>query len=270
MGKVKGTVNTKVEAGKAKKAVASAQKQAVSDAQLAAEEAAAWNQGANLKRADKDDEAARKADEAARKRREKAELLAAEEDALGSGGTTQGKKALVAAKKNKGKKKNDEFALLDDELQTSADKKMKKTREEEQKRKAEAEAAARRREEARAAQAAAMDPLLANTNAMIGDAINELYNDEEGAAVGRNANKVRMEAAGTSGIDAALDSLQVSSNKGATPAKSAKALYAEFEDRMMPVVREEHPGLRLSQYKEKIFALWKKSPENPANLPKSS
>ena len=36
----------------------------------------------------------------------------------------------------------------------------------------------------------------------------------------------------------------------------------------MPQVKEDYPGLKLSQYKEKIFQLWKKSPENPANQPK--
>jgi hypothetical protein len=33
----------------------------------------------------------------------------------------------------------------------------------------------------------------------------------------------------------------------------------------MAEVKADYPGLRLTQYKEKIFALWKKSPENPEN-----
>jgi hypothetical protein len=73
-----------------------------------------------------------------------------------------------------------------------------------------------------------------------------------------------MEAEGASGLDGALQSLDI---RSAAPgeAKSAKALYKEFEERMLPKMKEEYPGLRLSQYKEKIFNLWKKSPENPAN-----
>jgi hypothetical protein len=80
---------------------------------------------------------------------------------------------------------------------------------------------------------------------------------------GRQANRARMEAE-ASGIDAALEGMGISSP--GQQAKSAKALYSQFEERMLPVVKEEFPGLRLTQYKEKVWALWKKSPENPANL----
>ena len=44
-----------------------------------------------------------------------------------------------------------------------------------------------------------------------------------------------------------------------------KALHMAFEERMMPEMKEQYPGLRKSQYKEKIFQLWKKSAENPMN-----
>lgn len=30
-------------------------------------------------------------------------------------------------------------------------------------------------------------------------------------------------------------------------------------------MKEDLPGLKLSQYKDRIFEMWKKSPENPAN-----
>ena len=33
----------------------------------------------------------------------------------------------------------------------------------------------------------------------------------------------------------------------------------------MEQLKEELPGLKRSQYKERIFALWKKSPDNPMN-----
>ena len=124
----------------------------------------------------------------------------------------------------------------------------------------EAEKKKQQEEEAAAAKAAAkglmhVDPLLANTNKMIGD--------DDAEDVGRQANKARMEE-GASGIDAALSVLNV-----AETTKSQKALYAEFEAQVLPMVKEDHPGLRLSQYKEKVFQLWKKSPENPANQIKS-
>jgi hypothetical protein len=33
-------------------------------------------------------------------------------------------------------------------------------------------------------------------------------------------------------------------------------------------MKEDLPGLKLSQYKDRIFEAWKKSPENPANQAK--
>ena len=91
--------------------------------------------------------------------------------------------------------------------------------------------------------------------------------DSGGALIGRRANQARMEEAKASGIEAALDSLNVGGSGGGGPKLvSAKALYAAFEDRMLPQVKADHPGLRLSQYKEKVWVLWKKAPENPANL----
>ena len=30
-------------------------------------------------------------------------------------------------------------------------------------------------------------------------------------------------------------------------------------------MKSDHPGLKLSQYKERIFELWKLAPENPKN-----
>jgi hypothetical protein len=38
-----------------------------------------------------------------------------------------------------------------------------------------------------------------------------------------------------------------------------------FEERMIPQLKEEYPGMKLSQYKERCFEAWKRSPENPMN-----
>jgi Coiled-coil domain-containing protein 124 /Oxs1 len=241
--------NAKQEAGRTKKAENDAKKQAVTDQQKAAQEEAEWNKGANVKRLSKEEEASRKEEEAARKRREKAELLAAEEEAA-PGTTAKAKKAVIAAKKTK---KKDDLSFLEDALVSAADKKTKQKRA--------AEAAAKEKQEAEAkkkadAAAAPLDPLLANTEQMIGS----IPDDDAEPMVGRKANKARMGAAGTSGIDAALGNLDISSGN-----KSARVTYADFEERMLPVVKAENPGLRLSQFKEKVYALWKKSPENPAN-----
>jgi len=49
------------------------------------------------------------------------------------------------------------------------------------------------------------------------------------------------------------------------PEKRRKALHEAFEARELPALQEEYPGLTRSQYKDKLFAMWKKAPENPAN-----
>ncbi|RYH22721.1 DUF1014 domain-containing protein [archaeon] len=33
----------------------------------------------------------------------------------------------------------------------------------------------------------------------------------------------------------------------------------------MPILKEEMPGLKLSQYRERIWEMWKTAPENPRN-----
>ncbi|KAF7359118.1 DUF1014-domain-containing protein [Mycena sanguinolenta] len=44
-----------------------------------------------------------------------------------------------------------------------------------------------------------------------------------------------------------------------------QAAFEAYQERELPVVRQEHPGLRLQQYKELLFKQFKKSPENPFN-----
>jgi hypothetical protein len=38
-----------------------------------------------------------------------------------------------------------------------------------------------------------------------------------------------------------------------------------FEEAELPRLRAEKPGLTQSQYKEALWKLWKKSPDNPLN-----
>jgi hypothetical protein len=254
--------NAKAEAGRSKKADNASVKQAAEDRQLAQQEEASWQQGANSKKAAREVAASSKADEAARKRREKEELLAAEDAAL-DGVVVKIKKAPTA-KKKAGKKSD--LSLLEDALVSAADKKTKKKKEDVL---AKQKAAALLQTKKKAAAAAQpLDPLLANTEEMLGAALAE----EGDAVVGRHANQARMEAE-ASGIDAALSSLKGSGGGGGTPtlAKSSKALYNEFEARTLPAVKDDYPGLRLTQYKEKVWNLWRKSAENPANqVPPSS
>jgi len=235
----KGGPNAKQVAGLAKKAESAAKKKAETDKFAEEQEKASWADGANLRGKARQDAANAKADEAARRKREKAELEAAEDQALGKGG----KPKVV---KKKGNKKIDDLSLLEDALQSAAEKKVKAKRavllRKQQEEKEAAAAAA-------AAETAEIDPLLRNTDDMIGD-----------DAGGRDANKARMQDEGTSGIDAALGKLGVSE-----AASSAKALYKEFEAKQLPQIKEDFPGLRLTQQKEKVWNLWKKHPDNPVN-----
>ncbi|XP_030484127.2 uncharacterized protein LOC115700621 [Cannabis sativa] len=49
------------------------------------------------------------------------------------------------------------------------------------------------------------------------------------------------------------------------PERRLKASFKAFEDVELPRLKEEKPGLTHNQYKDMIWKLWKKSPDNPLN-----
>ncbi|XP_058098414.1 uncharacterized protein LOC131243235 [Magnolia sinica] len=49
------------------------------------------------------------------------------------------------------------------------------------------------------------------------------------------------------------------------PERRLKASFKAFEEAELPKLKIEKPGLSLTQYKEMIWKLWKKSPDNPLN-----
>lgn len=74
----------------------------------------------------------------------------------------------------------------------------------------------------------------------------------------------------SSGLDAALDTIHLAVGGGAAkgeehPERRQKAAYKAFYESTLPLMKEEYPGLKLSQYKERIFEAWKTAPENPHN-----
>jgi hypothetical protein len=205
--------------------------------------------------------AAAKADEQARKKAEMAALVAAEEAEMSG----QPVKKLPKANAKKGGKKKNDLSLLEDALVGSADKKAKAAKaaarlKKEKEVRLQQDRDAKKKEEMKN-----MDPLLANTNAMIGDSINTI--EMEGGKL--NAKLVAGEV-DASGIDSALSSMKLSKGGAVDdhPEKRMKALHKEFEEKMLPEMKQDYPGLKRSQYLEKIFAIWKKSPENPMNWPK--
>ena len=238
--------NSKQVAGNARKAESEAAKQQKLAQQQELDAQKEWAQGSNQRGAAKLDAAAVKEAEAARKRAEKERLLKEEEEEeMGGGGAASVKVKKVPAVK---KKHKNDLGLLDSFVSEAEQKaKAKKKADAVKKEKEEALLAQKRAEK----EAIVVDPLLLNTESMLA------------GAVGRTANKEAMqEQAAASGIDSALDFMSIT---GGVEIKSRKALYMAFEERTMAEVKADYPGLRLTQYKEKIFALWKKSPENPEN-----
>ncbi|KAK7409741.1 hypothetical protein VNO78_00021 [Psophocarpus tetragonolobus] len=49
------------------------------------------------------------------------------------------------------------------------------------------------------------------------------------------------------------------------PERRLKASFKAFEEAELPKLKEEKPGLTHTQYKDFIWKLWKKSPDNPLN-----
>lgn len=76
-----------------------------------------------------------------------------------------------------------------------------------------------------------------------------------------------------SGIDGALDALALTSREGGVqskdidkhPERRVKAAYNAFEEKRIPELKAEHPGLRLQQIKNLIHKEFQKAPENPMN-----
>ncbi|CAA0827740.1 Unknown protein [Striga hermonthica] len=62
-----------------------------------------------------------------------------------------------------------------------------------------------------------------------------------------------------------VDSLPVDKH----PEKRLKASFKAFEEAELPKLKEEKPGLTHTQYKDMIWKLWKKSPDNPLNKVKT-
>lgn len=173
---------------------------------------------------------------------------------MGSSKGTAKKIPTLSQKKKstKNRKKKNDLALLEDALVSSAEKKSRaQKRAHEEKKQAQLKRQQDKQTQKQQEEPEKVDPLLQNTDTMLN------------VQAGRSTNKQIMQEGVTSGLDAGLASLTVGGSGG--EAKSQKALYKEFEARMLPIVKEEYPGLRLSQYQEKVFGMWKKSPENPMN-----
>ncbi|XP_011300689.1 coiled-coil domain-containing protein 124 [Fopius arisanus] len=89
---------------------------------------------------------------------------------------------------------------------------------------------------------------------------------EEEKPIEENLNRIVLEGETAHGIDEALSILSVKDPEvDRHPEKRVKAAYLSFEERMMPLIKEQNPTLRLSQLKQILKKEWMKSPENPLN-----
>ncbi|EPZ34437.1 DUF1014-domain-containing protein [Rozella allomycis CSF55] len=103
-----------------------------------------------------------------------------------------------------------------------------------------------------------------------------LLQDEESSLPTRKTQKFtppKLESFGAQSIDDAITLLSAvtqSTKVGADniekhPERRVKAAFALYEERELPKLKKEFPGLRLSQLKQILQKQWQKAPENPFN-----
>ncbi|KAJ3728336.1 hypothetical protein C8R42DRAFT_653482 [Lentinula raphanica] len=101
---------------------------------------------------------------------------------------------------------------------------------------------------------------------------------DEDNAKGQDEGPKEVESFHATGIDNALDLLEVVTAKmdkasvGSQaagierhPERRFKAAFEAYQERELPNLKQEHPGLRLQQYKDLLYKQFQKSPENPFN-----
>ncbi|EFJ52978.1 hypothetical protein VOLCADRAFT_120131 [Volvox carteri f. nagariensis] len=75
-----------------------------------------------------------------------------------------------------------------------------------------------------------------------------------------------VEAVDARGVDAALKVLTVKEEEADKhPEKRMKAAWKAYEERNLPILKQDKPGLKMSQYKDMLWKSWQKAPENPLN-----
>lgn len=116
-----------------------------------------------------------------------------------------------------------------------------------------------READARAKEAELREKNLANKREMSTEAYDALV-------AGENLNRKREDDGEEArNVHEALSVLGVQDNltPDAHPEKRVRAAWLAYEERQMVIVKEEKPGLKMSQYKDMIWKSWQKSPENP-------
>lgn len=236
--KPSGGVNTKVEAGNARKAAVKGAKDAKASAAAAAVESAEWSKGANARGESRKAEEERKKQEAEARKAELKRLQALEENNMAK---IEDKSAIRKFKTKDAKELNRPW---EDALKPAAKKGSKGVL-----------------PPAPAAAAAGSGKLTQAQMRALREAEEAEYAKKqskkgitfEAPSFRENRNReIGVEAEARS-IESALDVLTMGDKDlEKHPERRAKAAYKAFEEATMPELKSDFPGLKLSQYKQKL------------------
>lgn len=246
-GKKPAVVNTKVEAANARKAVVKGAKDAKASAAAAAAESAEWTKGSNARGESRKADEERKRQEAEERKAELKRLQALEESAL--------EKAVDRAAQRKFKtkeakelnrpweealkpaiKKNNRGFAAAAPAAASAPANGKLTQAQIR--------AAREAEEAEYAKKQSKKGIQFST-----PALHENRNRDVGVDVDARSIETALDALSTSDKDAEKH-----------PERRAKAAYKAFEEDALPQLKLDFPGLKLSQYKQRLSEMVRRVP----------
>ena len=187
-----------------------------------------WNEGTNKKQAKKAELENEKQAEKMRKAKEMKELLEADEQIM----------PAQNVKKSK-KKKKDDFTALQEALNSAPKTKAQKEAEKKEQQKKQLQEEQREREE----------ELERREQERLRNIKKGLSYGHEDLMETKVENSRLVEEEVYTGIDDILDGLS---------SKEQHQAFQEFYDTQLPVMKEDMPGLKMSQYKDKIFQLWKR------------
>ncbi|KAK9803250.1 hypothetical protein WJX73_009945 [Symbiochloris irregularis] len=83
-----------------------------------------------------------------------------------------------------------------------------------------------------------------------------------------NINRQADEEPSARTVEGAISLLSVndaSEPEDRHPERRAKAAFAAYQERELPQLKLDRPGLKHSQYKDALWKQWQKAPENPMN-----
>jgi len=223
--------NSKKEQGRARKAESEDKKKAAVTVEKEKKEVEEWSKGSKPTNKTKEEKEAKKAADAARKA-ENAKLIAEEEEGIAM------KKPVQKAPKGASSKKSITPA----------------------------------------SRHAGLGPLAAAKALVSPDPLYTSFSKGKEKESETPEEKEEAESLSATGLDDALDMMtlvtaktdkasvgQQAAKLEAHPERRFKAAFEAYLERELPSTREEHPGLRLNQYRELLFKQFQKAPENPFN-----